>query len=88
MSRGLALPPDVGLTGGEGDLLGEVPDGGAGLQVHNSGHAAVVVVDVDGADHLLALEVANAKADTADGVAAAQLHQLGAGRGVIRCFLP
>ena len=72
------LSPDICLAGSEGNLLGQVPDGGAVLEVHHSGHAAIIVVDVDGADHLLSLEVPDAEADTTDGVAAAQLHQLSA----------
>lgn len=39
-------------------------------------HSPVVVVEVDGAHHLAALDVADAQADAADHVAVHQLHDL------------
>jgi hypothetical protein len=50
------------------------------LEVDDGGDAAVVVVDVDGAHHLLALQVPDAQPNPADGVAPAQFHQLRAAR--------
>ncbi len=50
------------------------------LEVDDGGDAAIVVVDVDGAHHLLALQVPDAQPNPADGVAPAQFHQLRAAR--------
>jgi len=46
------------------------------LQLHNSLHSPVVVVEVDGADHLGAFEVTDFHRDFADGVAANELDNL------------
>jgi hypothetical protein len=61
-------------------LFRETFCGHPSLEVDDSGDAAVVVVDVDGAHHLLALEVPDAQPNPADGVAPAQFHQLRAAR--------
>lgn len=53
------------------------------LELHNSLHGPVVVVEVDGADHLGALKVPDLHCHLADGVAADQLHHL-LGGGVAR----
>lgn len=53
-----------------------MPDGSLTLELHNSLNTAIVVVDVDGADHLGALELPNAERDLADGVTAHELHEL------------
>jgi len=46
------------------------------LQLHDGLHGPVVVVEVDGAHHLGALQVADLHRHLADGVAADQLHHL------------
>lgn len=46
------------------------------LELLHSLHGAVVVVEVDRAHHLAALDVADAQADAADHVAVHQLHDL------------
>lgn len=46
------------------------------LEFLHSLHGAVVVVEVDGAHHLAALDVAYAQADPTNHVAAHQLHDL------------
>ena len=73
------LDLELGLAGGEGDPLGQVPHRRTVLQLHHRRHRPVVVVHVDSPDHLLALEVADPEEDLGDGVAAGQLDHLGAG---------
>lgn len=46
------------------------------LEFLHSLHSAVVVVEVDGAHHLAAFDIADAQADTADHVTVYQLHYL------------
>lgn len=70
------LDLDLGLPGLQVDFLRLVPERGFVLQLHHGLHVPVVVVDVDRADHLRALQVGDAHGDLADGVAAQQLHDL------------
>ena len=65
------------LARGKSDSLRFVPHGGAVFELDHRLHSAVVVVDVDDANHLGALHVADAQRDLADLVAADQLDDLG-----------